>query len=61
MPEPRPRRDWVVPLAAAAAAVSAWLVLLTFLLWKHMLSVPPSCLCQGVPKRHFTSPMEILD
>ena len=40
MTEPRPRRDWVVPLAASAGAVSAWIILLTFMLWRHMQSVP---------------------
>ena len=40
MPEPRPRRDWVVPLAAVAGAVAAWLIVLTGMLYQHMLSVP---------------------
>ena len=33
MIEPRPRRDWVVPLAAAAVAVTAWLIVLTGMLY----------------------------
>ena len=34
------RRDWVVPLATAGAAVSVWLIALPFLLMRHMADVP---------------------